>query len=99
MENPDRTTLATDLATGVDQTTAYTNFFVNEILPFETAAFDPTRTMLGQPQLENLKKDLLKAETDGITWKFVMVPEPMQALGSFLEPADRFDGYLNVPKF
>jgi 5'/3'-nucleotidase SurE len=95
LDNPDATTLGIDLASGVDQTTAFTNFVVNEVLPFETAAFDPTRTMLGQPQLEDLKQDLLKAEQDGTTWKFVMVPEPMQALGPLLGPADRFDGYLN----
>ncbi|MGF1673804.1 MAG: alkaline phosphatase D family protein, partial [Rivularia sp. (in: cyanobacteria)] len=95
LENPDSTQLARDLATGVDQTTAFTNFIINEVIPFETAAFDPTRTMLGQPQLEDLKQDLLQAEKDQITWKFVMVPEPMQALGPLLGPADRFDGYLN----
>ena len=95
LDNPDSTTLAIELASGVDQTTAFSNFVFNEVIPFETAAFDPTRTMLGQTQLEDLKQDLLKAEQDGITWKFVMVPEPMQALGPLLGPSDRFDGYLN----
>ncbi len=54
--------------------------------------FDPTRTMLSRPQLTDLKNDLLQADQDGITWKFVMVPEPIQNLG-VLGSADRFEGY------
>ncbi|AFY78874.1 phosphodiesterase/alkaline phosphatase D [Pleurocapsa sp. PCC 7327] len=50
------------------------------------------RTMLGAPQLADLKRDLLAAENNGITWKFVMVPEPIQNFGPALA-ADRFEGY------
>ncbi len=50
------------------------------------------RTILGEAQLEDLKQDLLAAENDGITWKFVMVPEPIQNFG--LGSAEqRFEGY------
>ncbi len=63
-----------------------------EIAAFQAASFDPNRTFLGEPQLEDLKNDLLQAENDGITWKFVMVPEPIQNLGT-LAAADRFEGY------
>ena len=94
LPNPDITSLAIDLATGVDQVTAYRNFFFKEVLPFDIAAFDPNRTLLGDAQLNDLKQDLLEAELNGVTWKFVMVPEPMQTLGPLLGPADRFDGYL-----
>ncbi len=45
------------------------------------AAFDPTRTMLGQAQFNELKQDLLAAENAGITWKFVMSTVPMQQFG------------------
>ena len=59
---------------------------------FLAASFDPNRTMLGQPQLSDLKEDLLEAEQDGITWKFIMVPEPIQNLG-VVNARDRFEGY------
>lgn len=49
------------------------------------------RPFLGEPQLEDLKADLLAAQTEGITWKFVMVPEPIQELGVY--SVDAFDGY------
>jgi hypothetical protein len=48
--------------------------------------------MLGNPQLERLEADLLAAQDDGIVWKFVMVPEPIQNLGP-VGAADRFEGY------
>ncbi|AFZ49482.1 phytase [Dactylococcopsis salina] len=63
-----------------------------EVARFFNEAFDPTRTMLGEPQLEDLKADLLEAEESGVTWKFVMVPEPIQELGLF--NADSYEGYL-----
>ncbi|MGD1804938.1 phytase [Dapis sp. BLCC M126] len=63
-----------------------------EIGAFLAASFDPNRTMLGEPQLQDLKNDLLQAENDGITWKFVMVPEPIQNLG-IGAASDRFEGY------
>ncbi len=59
---------------------------------FILGTFDPNRTMLGADQLSQLKADLLDAELMGITWKFVMVPEPIQNLG-VLVASDRFEGY------
>lgn len=50
------------------------------------------RTMLGQAQLADLKNDLAEAQANNITWKFVMVPEPIQNLGPII-PQDRFEGY------
>ncbi|MEB3291941.1 MAG: phytase [Synechococcales bacterium] len=61
-----------------------TEFLVN--------SFNPQRTFLGRPQVEDLKRDLLAAERDGITWKFITVPEPIQNLG-VLAASDRFEGY------
>ncbi len=52
----------------------------------------PQRTLLGAPQLADLKRDLLDAKARGITWKFVFVPEPIQNLG-ILFAADRYEGY------
>lgn len=52
------------------------------------------RTLLGEPQIEDLKQDLLAAEDQGITWKFIMVPEPTQNLGPILA-TDRYEGYAN----
>jgi phosphodiesterase/alkaline phosphatase D-like protein len=54
--------------------------------------FTPGRTMLGRPQVEQLKADLLAAHQGGITWKFVMVPEPIQQMGWF-GGVDRWEGY------
>lgn len=56
------------------------------------ASFTPGRTMLGNAQLSELKADLLAAQANGTTWKFVMVPEPIQNLG-VLNASDRFEGY------
>jgi hypothetical protein len=56
------------------------------------ASFDPSRTMLGEAQLNDLFTDLLAAEADGVTWKFILVPEPIQNLGPILA-SDRFEGY------
>lgn len=44
-------------------------------------AFEPGRTMLGEVQLQEFKQDLLAAQNDGITWKFVMSTVPMQHFG------------------
>jgi len=52
----------------------------------------PYRTMLSERQLGRLFADLLYADQAGITWKFVMVPEPIQNLG-VLAASDRFEGY------
>ncbi len=50
------------------------------------------RTMLGRTQLDLLKADLLAAQRDGVGWKFILVPEPIQNLG-VLAAGDRFEGY------
>lgn len=55
-------------------------------------AFTPGRTMLGDPQFERIKADLLAAQEDGQVWKFVHVPEPIQNLGP-ANASDRFEGY------
>ncbi|NWG16434.1 MAG: alkaline phosphatase D family protein [Chloroflexi bacterium] len=67
-------------------------FTMEQIGPFLAATFEPGRTMLGAAQLADLKADLLDAQTQGILWKFVMVPEPIQNLGP-LNAGDRFEGY------
>jgi phosphodiesterase/alkaline phosphatase D-like protein len=59
---------------------------------FLASMFQEGRTMLGRPQVEDLKRDLLDAETRGITWKFVMIPEPAQQTGWF-GGNDRWEGY------
>jgi len=59
---------------------------------FIASTFTPGRTMLGTPQLAQLKADLLAAQDEGVTWKFVMVSEPVQNLG-ILQASDRFEGY------
>ncbi|MEA5583318.1 phytase [Nodularia harveyana UHCC-0300] len=63
-----------------------------EVANFLQASFDPNRTMLGEVQLEDLKNDLLQAQSDGITWKFIMMPQPVQNFGLAIA-ADRFEGY------
>ena len=63
-----------------------------DIARFQQEAFNPERTMLGKPQLELLKADLLEAQAEGVTWKFVVVPEPTQNFG-LVNAEDRFEGY------
>ncbi|XQQ08029.1 MAG: alkaline phosphatase D family protein [Leptolyngbya sp. IPPAS B-1204] len=65
---------------------------LNNPLPFLAQTFDPSRTLLGKAQLNDLKQDLLTAEQNGITWKFVAVPEPIQNFG-IVNAEDRFEGY------
>ncbi|MFM7527643.1 MAG: phytase [Nodosilinea sp.] len=60
--------------------------------PFLVSTFDPSRTLLGRPQVELLKQDLLAAEENGVTWKFVVIPEPIQNFG-VVNAEDRFEGY------
>jgi phosphodiesterase/alkaline phosphatase D-like protein len=55
-------------------------------------AFAPGRTLLGQQQLNDLKHDLSAAQAAGQTWKFVMIPEPIQYVGP-LSIEDRYEGY------
>ncbi|MBA3441454.1 MAG: alkaline phosphatase D family protein, partial [Pyrinomonadaceae bacterium] len=69
--------------------------FILQSFDFNPATGQPTgtrRTMLGSQQLQDLKNDLLEAQTSGVTWKFVMVPEPIQNLG-LVGASDRFEGY------
>lgn len=56
------------------------------------ATFTPGRTLLGNSQKADLKADLLDAQAQGITWKFVMVPEPFQTLFPGIN-TDAWDGY------
>jgi phosphodiesterase/alkaline phosphatase D-like protein len=59
---------------------------------FLAQSFNPTRTMLGREQVDELKTDLLAAQQNDVLWKFVMVPEPIQNLG-VVAASDRFEGY------
>jgi phosphodiesterase/alkaline phosphatase D-like protein len=59
---------------------------------FLAQSFNPNRTVLGQAQLSQLEHDLSDAQSKGITWKFIMVPEPIENLG-ILAAADRYEGY------
>jgi len=64
-----------------------------QVLTFLTNSLsDTSRTMLGAQQLADLKAGLQQAQADGITWKFVLVPVPIQNLGIF-HAADRYEGY------
>jgi 3-phytase/alkaline phosphatase D len=65
---------------------------LGDVLAFLRAAFEPSRTMLGGAQRQELRQDLLAAQERGITWKLVMIPEPIQNLGPVLA-GDRFEGY------
>jgi len=51
------------------------------------------RTLLGEVQLEDLKQDLIAADEAGVTWKFVMIPEPIQNLFPGIN-VDSYEGYL-----
>ncbi|MEQ1544756.1 alkaline phosphatase D family protein [Methyloglobulus sp.] len=53
-----------------------------------------TRTMLGKKQLARLKTDLLTSQHDGVIWKFVVLPEPIQNLG-VLGASDRYEGFAS----
>jgi phosphodiesterase/alkaline phosphatase D-like protein len=69
--------------------------FLARAFDIDPATGKPTekkRTLLGQPQLEDLKKDLLQSEQNGITWKFIMIPEPIQNL-EVVGGRDRYEGY------
>jgi phosphodiesterase/alkaline phosphatase D-like protein len=54
--------------------------------------FTPGRTLLGQVQFNDLKQDLLSAQRNGITWKFVMIPEPIQNIFPGIN-TDAYEGY------
>ena len=59
---------------------------------FLQQSFDSDRTMLGGPQIAELEDDLLRAHQAGVTWKFVLVPEPIQNISPAFA-SDRFEGY------
>ncbi|NJL84255.1 MAG: phosphodiesterase [Chloroflexaceae bacterium] len=59
---------------------------------FLVEAFQPDRTLLGNAQFAELTASLLEAERSGITWKFVVIPEPIQNFG-VVNAEDRFEGY------
>jgi 3-phytase/alkaline phosphatase D len=59
---------------------------------FLAQSFNPSRTFLGRVQVEDLKRDLLQAQKDGVTWKFINLPEPIQNIG-VLAASDRYEGY------
>lgn len=76
-------------------------FDINERARFESISLerDPTtgaalphRTLLGLTQFSTLIQDLLQAEAEGVIWKFVLIPEPIQNLG-FAGAGDRYEGY------
>jgi phosphodiesterase/alkaline phosphatase D-like protein/Ca2+-binding RTX toxin-like protein len=67
--------------------------FPQNAAAFLVNAFDPDRTMLGDTQFARLQQDLLDARDNGVTWKFVMLPEPIQNSGVVLSPEDRYEGY------
>jgi phosphodiesterase/alkaline phosphatase D-like protein len=71
-----------------------TDLDLKSALAFISASFQAGRTFLGRPQLEELKSDLLTAQQNRITWKFILVPEPIQNLGP-LNGQDRFEGYAH----
>ncbi len=48
--------------------------------------------MLGRAQVDCLKNDLLDSQQGGITWKFIVIPEPVQNFGA-INAEDRFEGY------
>ncbi|MBW1820357.1 MAG: alkaline phosphatase D family protein [Deltaproteobacteria bacterium] len=67
-------------------------FDANEVEAFLAGTFTADRTMLGRVQVECLKNDLLDSQQDGITWKFIIIPEPIQNFG-IINAEDRFEGY------
>ena len=70
----------------------YNPFATRRIRQFVEDSFDPDRTMLARIQFDDLVDDLVDAQGRGITWKFIMIPEPIQNL-SPLVAGDRFEGY------
>lgn len=59
---------------------------------FLTESATQDRTMLGGVQLNQLKSDLMTAQQNGTTWKFVHIAEPSQNLG-LAAASDRYEGY------
>ncbi|OCR00098.1 hypothetical protein BCD67_20670 [Oscillatoriales cyanobacterium USR001] len=73
------------------QTYLASSFDINPATGQPTTA----RTILGKPQLEEFKRDLLKAQNDGITWKMVLLSVSMQNLGiqGNSQDPDRYEGF------
>jgi len=65
-----------------------------KVFQFLQKTFDAKRTMLGKPQLAAITRDMLQAQEEGITWKLVIVPEPIQNLG-LVVAQDRYEGYAH----
>jgi alkaline phosphatase D len=63
-----------------------------DVARFRRDTFRPERTMLGAPQLADLKTDLLEAQAQGITWKFIFLPQPIMHRG-LMSAQDRYEGY------
>ncbi|MCC7293367.1 MAG: alkaline phosphatase D family protein [Phycisphaerales bacterium] len=59
---------------------------------FLLRSLEKDRTLLGAAQLADFKADLLDAHERGLTWKFILIPEPIQNLGPILS-FDRYEGY------
>ncbi len=87
-----RDTELPDVSDPLDTTAAAA--FITRSFGFDPVTHDelPPRTLLGATQLARMEADLVAAQTAGITWKFVMIPEPIQNLGVVLAP-DRYEGY------
>lgn len=64
----------------------------DKVAAYLAQTFTPGRSMLGVPQFNHLKADLLTAQQRGVTWKFIMLPEPIQNFG-VLNAQDRYEGY------
>ena len=62
-------------------------------IAFIQQAFQPDRSLLGDLQLDRLKEDLLDARDNGVTWKFIALPEAIQNWGPVIRPGDRYEGY------
>ena len=65
---------------------------INDRLEVLNASLTEDRTLLGEVQLSELQQDLLDAKNQGVTWKFVMVPEPIQNIFPGIN-TDAFEGY------
>jgi PhoD-like phosphatase/RTX calcium-binding nonapeptide repeat (4 copies) len=63
-----------------------------EIARVLTQSLTLDRTLLGKAQLADLKQDLLNAQANDVTWKFVMVPEPIQNIFPGIN-TDAYEGY------
>ncbi|AFY48976.1 phosphodiesterase/alkaline phosphatase D [Nostoc sp. PCC 7524] len=64
----------------------------NEINRVLNESLTQNRTLLGSVQLADLKRDLLAAQAGGITWKFVMTPQPIQNIFPGVA-VDSYEGY------